>query len=100
MKSQTKRVAEELAGVKEDLKKARKAHREENKLVELREVWKTYTPKLLGHGRKGGGTAEIVRTDGCREPCSATCTALSGAAEWLELFHHVLGQANGGMPGR
>ena len=60
MKSQKKRVAEELAGVKEDLKKARKAAEKAHNLVELREYWKTYTPQMLGHGKKGGG-ADFVK---------------------------------------
>ena len=82
MKTEKKRVAEELAGVKEELKKARTAQREGEHLVELREVWKTYTPEMLGQGKKGGGGADFVKkTDGCLEPHSATCTALAGAAE-------------------
>ena len=61
MKTEKKRVAEELAGVKEELKKARTAQREGEHLVELREVWKTYTPEMLGQGKKGGGGADFVK---------------------------------------
>ena len=61
MTKEKKRVKEELDGVKEELKRARKANLEAEKVVELREVWKTYTPEMLGKGKKYGGGAEYVK---------------------------------------